>query len=73
MLADETTDAGRKEQLNISLRFVEEGKLHEQFLCFTEATDLTGRGLGFTIMDEMRSRNLDLENLGVKVITVLVQ
>ena len=63
VLADETTDAGRKEQLSISLRFVEEGKLHEEFLCFTEVTDLTGRGLGFTIMDEMRTRNLDLENL----------
>ncbi|KAL5496899.1 hypothetical protein EMCRGX_G013272 [Ephydatia muelleri] len=56
-------DAGRKEQLSISLRFVEEGKLHEEFLCFTEVTDLTGRGLGFTIMDEMRTRDLDLENL----------
>ena len=63
VLADETTDAGRKEQLSISLRFVEEGKLHEEFLCFTEVTDLTGRGLGFTIMDEMRTRDLDLENL----------
>ena len=62
-LADETTDAGRKERLSISLRFVEEGKLHEEFLCFTEVTDLTGRGLGFTIMDEMRARDLDLENL----------
>eukprot|EP00731_Ephydatia_muelleri_P033934 Em0042g13a len=56
-------DAGRKEQLSISLRFVEEGKFHEEFLCFTEVTDLTGRGLGFTIMDEMRARDLDLENL----------
>ena len=63
VLADETTDAGRKEQLSISLRFVEEGKFHEEFLCFTEVTDLTGRGLGFTIMDEMRARDLDLENL----------
>ena len=43
---------------------MEEGKLHEEFLCFTEVTDLTGRrGLGFTIMDEMRARDLDLENL----------
>ena len=63
VLADETTDAGRKEQLSISLRFVEEDKFHEEFLCFTEVTDLTGRGLGFTIMDEMRARDLDLENL----------
>ena len=52
-----------KEQLSISLRFVEEGKLHEEFLCFTEVTDLTGRGLGSTIMDEMRTRDLGLENL----------
>lgn len=63
VLADETTDAGRKEQLSISLRFVEEGKLQEEFLCFTEVTDLTGRGLGFTIMNEMRTRDLGLENL----------
>ena len=35
MLADKTTDTGHKEQLSISLRFVEEG----EFLCFTEVTD----------------------------------
>ena len=63
VLADETTDAGRKEQLSICVRYVGGGKLCEEFLGFSEVTDLTGHGLGNKIMHELESRNLDLGSL----------
>ena len=63
VLADETTDSGRKEQLSLCLRYVADGKLCEDFLDFTEVTDLTGHGLGNSIMQEMRSHGLDLTHL----------
>ena len=63
MLADETTDAGQKEQLSICLRYLGGGKMCEEFLDFTEVTDLTGHGLGNQIMEEFESRNLDLKSL----------
>ena len=38
-------------------------RMCEEFLDFTEVTDLTGRGLGNQIMAELESRNLDLGSL----------
>ena len=61
--ADETTDSGRKEQLSICVRYVHDEILHEEFLDFIEVTDLTGHGLGNTIMTELTKRGLDLHNL----------
>ena len=63
ILADETTDAGRKEQLSICVRYVGGVKLCEEFLGFSEVTDLTGHGLGNKITHELESRNLDLGSL----------
>ena len=42
LLADETTDASAKEQLNICLRYVKDGSICERFFGLREASDLTG-------------------------------
>jgi len=34
ILADETTDVSQTEQLSWSVRFIEDTKVHEEFLCF---------------------------------------
>ena len=36
VLADETQDIATVEQLNICLRYVSEGKIHEDFICFLD-------------------------------------
>src|SRR5207248_5508109 len=50
MLADETTVASGKEQFSISVRYLQDYKLHEDFLQFVEVTDFTGKGLANTLL-----------------------
>ena len=46
VLMDETTDASRKEQSSITLRYVSnEGVANEKFISFVEAPDVTGERL----------------------------
>jgi len=45
LMADETTDFSRQEQLTICVRYVRDYAVFERFLCFELAPDLTGSGL----------------------------
>ena len=63
VIADETTDASRIEQLNICLRYVYEFSIHEDFIAFVSVTDLSGKGLAKTIMDELEKLGIDKKYL----------
>lgn len=51
ILADETKDLSKKEQMSIVLRYVYEGSIHEQFVNINEAKQLDADGLTATILD----------------------
>lgn len=51
LLADETTDVARKEQLTVCLRYLKDRSICERFFCFAEAPDLTGLGLAKQLLN----------------------
>ena len=61
MHADETTDSGQRKQLCVCLRFVcqIDGKhfIREEFIQFQAATNLTGEGLGESILTILEGNN----------------
>ena len=63
ILADETKDCSKKEQLAIVIRYVnvEAVKLFEHFLTYVEATALDARSLSTFILDALRNNQLDPE------------
>ena len=63
VLADETTDVSRIEQMNICIRYVFEEKICEDYLTFLPVEDLTGKGLSQSILDTLRSYDLDLSKM----------
>lgn len=63
VIADETTDASRIEQLNVCLRYMHESNIHEDFIKFVSVSDLTGKGLAKTILQELESFGLDTKYL----------
>lgn len=60
VLADETTDNSHAEQLSLSIRYVKDNLVTEQFLKFVHVTDLTGVGLATTILEELRELQVNL-------------
>ena len=59
LLADETTDVSRKEQLTVCLRYVRpDFTIRERFLCFAEAPNLTGMGLSVQLLSILRESNV---------------
>lgn len=63
VLADETSDVSHQEQLSISIRYICQGTMREDFLRFVAVTDLTGAGLAETILSELKDCGLDLSLL----------
>lgn len=67
VLADETQDISRHEQLALCLRYVDcsSGKavIREDFLEFVHVEDVTAPALASTIIQRLKSFGLDLENL----------
>ncbi|CAH0402528.1 unnamed protein product [Chilo suppressalis] len=65
VLGDETTDASGTEQLSICIRYldIKESTIHEEFICFLSATDLTGAALSNQIIQELNQVGLQIENL----------
>ena len=64
LLADETTDVSRKEQLTVCLRYVHpDFTIRERFLCFAEAPDLTGMGLSVQLLRILRECHIDTNNM----------
>ncbi|XP_054717407.1 uncharacterized protein LOC129226804 [Uloborus diversus] len=58
ILVDETTDVSKIKQMTFCVRFIKEGKVHEEFLQFIPITDATGKGLAETIIKTINDRNL---------------
>ncbi|XP_022177201.1 52 kDa repressor of the inhibitor of the protein kinase-like [Myzus persicae] len=65
VLADETTDIGRIEQMSVCLRYFDQGekKIREDFLEFTPAVDLTGKGLATLIMSSLQNNGINCQFL----------
>lgn len=63
VLVDETTDISTTEQVTICVRYVNENKIHEDFLQFVPAESLTGESLSNLIINSLEKFGLDLDNL----------
>ena len=65
MLADETKDFSKKEQLSIALRYVdiETAIQHEHFISYIEATSLNTESLSSYIIAILRDIRLDIAGL----------
>ena len=61
LLADETKDASKVEQLAIILRYVDinTASVYERFLTYVPAKSLTAQGLSSYILDTLRNHQLD--------------
>ena len=60
LLADESKDASKKEQLAIVVRYVDENAIiHERFLTFVEAATLTAHGLATYLITTLSEHGLD--------------
>lgn len=59
--ADETADVSGIEQVSLCVRYVELNtlKLHEDFLQFVPAVDMTGKGLAKLIIDNLQHFGID--------------
>ncbi|GBN70321.1 Zinc finger MYM-type protein 1, partial [Araneus ventricosus] len=56
ILADETKDLSKKEQLSIAVRYLYDGNIHEEFLCIEELETLDAEGLSSKIINVMKDR-----------------
>jgi len=63
ILADETTDVRQTEQLSLSVRFIKDTKVHEEFLCFVPVSSTTGKDLASTIITQLSQLGLNLEHV----------
>ena len=70
VLADETKDCSKSEQMPIVVRYVDikEATIHERFLTYVEVSDLDAKSLSEYILTTLHSHHLDLHCL---VMTVL--
>lgn len=61
VLADETADVSGIEQVSLCVRYVELStlELHEDFLQFVPAVDMTGKGLAKLIIDNLQNFGID--------------
>lgn len=65
ILCDETTDASGIEQLSMCIRYldVQKSTIHEEFICFLSATDLSGAALSEQILQALNRLGLQIEDL----------
>lgn len=66
LLADETADISRKEQLSVGVRFVDEKDnftVKEEFLGFTELTTLDAEGISSSILNFVEKLGLNMNKL----------
>lgn len=63
ILADETTDFARSEQLTVCFRYVLDFAVYERFFCFALAPDLTGKGLASQLLDIIDTAGLNKLNM----------
>ena len=63
ILADETTDVSQTEQLSLSVRFIKDTNVHEEFLCFVPVSSTTGKDLASPILTQLSQLGLNLEHM----------
>ncbi|KAF2887017.1 hypothetical protein ILUMI_19157 [Ignelater luminosus] len=65
VFGDETTDASGTEQLSVCIRYldIQKSKIHEEFISFLSATDLTGSALRHQIVQELNRVGIQVETL----------
>ena len=65
ILADETKDSSKTEQMAIVVRYVDvkQAKIHERFLTFVEVSNLDAESLTEYIMDTLKSYHLNLDSI----------
>ena len=64
LLADESKDCSKQEQLAIILRYVDDKAIiHENFLTYVQATSLTAESLVAYLVDTLRECQLDPESI----------
>jgi len=61
--ADDTTDVSQTKHLSLSVRFIKDTKVHEEFLCFVPASSTTGKDLASTILTQLSQLELNLEHM----------
>ena len=61
--ADETTDVSQTEQLSLSVRFIKDTKVHEEFLSIVPVSSTTGKDLASTILTQLSQLGLNLEHM----------
>uniref|UniRef100_H3A603 HAT C-terminal dimerisation domain-containing protein n=1 Tax=Latimeria chalumnae TaxID=7897 RepID=H3A603_LATCH len=65
VLTDKTTNISRKEQLNISVHYVREDTIVEDFLTYINVKDITGSSLASVILQELAKLGLNLHPLAM--------
>jgi len=63
ILADETTNVSQTEQLSLSVRFIKDTKVHEEFLFFVPVSSTAGKDLASTILTQLSHLGLNLEHM----------
>ena len=63
ILPDEMTDVRQTEQLSLSVWFIKDTKVHEEFLCFVPVSSTTGKDLASTILTQLSQLGLNLEHM----------
>lgn len=63
ILADETTDVSRTEQMSVCVRYIHADYLREDFLDFVPVYDVTGNGLAEKIVETLTTRGIDMKFL----------
>lgn len=62
VMADETKDMQKKEQMSLVVRYYYNGAIHESFLCFQAAETLNAAGLSEMIVSCLEKHGLDYKN-----------
>ena len=62
IIADETNDLSKKEQMTLALRYLYENEIHEEFLGYTHATSLDAEGLTGFILENLNKWGIAVEN-----------
>ncbi|XP_025208701.1 52 kDa repressor of the inhibitor of the protein kinase-like [Melanaphis sacchari] len=63
ILADETCDISRIEQMSLCVRYIDNGCIKEDFLAFIPIYDVSGKGMACTIIREIGKLGIKIENL----------
>ena len=69
VMADESRDLGKHEQISITCRYFREGKVQDAFLEFAKADSLTAESLSEDILTVLRRGRLPLEGLVASVMS----